>query len=57
MKTNLAFVVGGALRAFLEAGYQPELLAGLSIEVINPAGLGLTAALIRTRQRQPSARC
>jgi NTE family protein len=51
MKTNLAFVLGGggargalqvgALRALLEAGYQPDLLVGTSIGAINAAGLAV----------------
>jgi NTE family protein len=51
MKTNLTFVLGGggargalqvgALRALLEAGYQPDLLVGTSIGAINAAGLAV----------------
>ncbi|MCE5207107.1 MAG: patatin-like phospholipase family protein [Chloroflexi bacterium] len=51
MKTCLAFVLGGggargalqvgALRALLEAGYQPDLLVGTSIGSVNATGLAL----------------
>jgi NTE family protein len=51
MKKCLAFVLGGggsrgalevgALRALLEAGYQPDLLVGTSIGAVNAVGLAL----------------
>src|SRR5512142_2209335 len=51
MKKCLAFVLGGggargalevgALRALLEAGFQPDLLVGTSIGAVNAVGLAL----------------
>ncbi|MDR3577838.1 MAG: patatin-like phospholipase family protein [Anaerolineaceae bacterium] len=58
MKKNLAFVLGGggargalqvgALKALLEAGYQPDLLVGTSIGAANAAFLALYGCTTQT---------